>query len=104
MMNYDEAIKALESRYAGYGDKGELVLAYDSKQIATIKSAIETAKKEHELLGLYRKHYELSKNPRKNENHNEIRPYIEWANDINKLEGFIIELEVELTELERELE
>ena len=75
----------------------------EKDSIDEINKALETAKKEHELLGLYRKHYELSKNPRNNKNHNEVRPYIEWANEINKLEGLIIELEVEITEWELEL-
>ena len=97
-MNYDEAIDLIKK----IDLEATEIIATD-EEINFICNTLETAKKEHELLGLYRKHYELSRNPRKNENPNEIRPYIEWANDINKLEGFIIELEVELTELEREL-
>ena len=51
-MNYDEAIKALQ--------KIESFHAYDGQfdnELKVIFSFIETAKKEHELLGLYRNHH-----------------------------------------------
>ena len=84
---YDELIAVLH-------DSKELGLTYD--EIDEIIKALERAKKVEELLRLYQQKEKLSKNPYKNIDTKELKPFYEWACEIEELENKIQALEEEL--------
>lgn len=61
-----------------------------------LRRALKRAKKVEELLGLYREKDTLEKNPYKNIDTKEIKPYYEWACELKTLEDKIKALEEEL--------
>lgn len=89
MITHEEAIKimqVLESDDAYYNERIE-----EHKKIAEYISQQENLQTEHEALKKdVARYFELSHNPKSNTNPNEIRPYIEWANELSELEKQIL--------------
>ena len=80
-----EAIKRLRS----IGERGMAQSDYRevNDSLALYRQDLELVLSVHNDVARY---FELSKNPTSNTNPNEIRPYIEWANELTGLEKQIL--------------